>query len=104
MAGLATVEHMTPPPSIPAPVDPSTIPALSRGVRPVGEDRDAEGLTVEGELPQGLSGAFLRNGPNPLFPPLGSYTYPLDGDGMIDKWTKQPPRQLPRVLSTVRCS
>jgi carotenoid cleavage dioxygenase-like enzyme len=23
------------------------------------------------------------NGPNPKFPPLGSYTYPLDGDGMI---------------------
>ncbi len=74
---------MTPPPSIPAPVDPSTIPALSGVFAPVGEDRDAEGLTVEGELPQGLSGAFLRNGPNPLFPPLGSYTYPLDGDGMI---------------------
>jgi carotenoid cleavage dioxygenase-like enzyme len=25
----------------------------------------------------------MRNGPNPKFPPLGSYTYPLDGDGMV---------------------
>ena len=25
----------------------------------------------------------MRNGPNPKFPPLGSYTYPLEGDGMI---------------------
>ncbi len=75
--------NVTPPAPIPAPVDPSSIPALSGVFAPIDGDRDAEGLTVEGELPPGLSGAFLRNGPNPLFPPLGSYTYPLDGDGMI---------------------
>ena len=38
---------------------------------------------VEGEIPAGLTGAYLRNGPNPRFTPLGSYVYPLDGDGMV---------------------
>jgi len=71
---------------IPDPVDPSTVPALSGVFAPVSEERDALDLTVEGSLPDGLSGAFLRNGPNPLFPPLGSYTYPLDGDGMVQNW------------------
>ncbi|MGH6916910.1 MAG: carotenoid oxygenase family protein, partial [Geminicoccaceae bacterium] len=37
---------------------------------------------VAGRIPEGLSGVYMRNGPNPLFKPL-SYTYPLDGDGMI---------------------
>jgi len=74
---------VTPPPAVPPPVDPAAVPALSGVFAPVSGERDADHLTVEGELPVGLSGAFLRNGPNPLFPPLGSYTYPLDGDGMI---------------------
>jgi carotenoid cleavage dioxygenase len=38
---------------------------------------------VAGSLPHDLAGTYFRNGPNPRFPPLGSYTYPLDGDGMI---------------------
>ena len=37
---------------------------------------------VAGRIPEELSGAYLRNGSNPLFKPL-SYTYPFDGDGMI---------------------
>jgi carotenoid cleavage dioxygenase-like enzyme len=37
---------------------------------------------VDGELPDDLRGAYVRNGPNPKFEPL-SYTYPLDGDGML---------------------
>ena len=73
---------MSPAP-VPAPVDPASIPALSGVFAPTVEEHDAPDLPVEGELPDGLSGAYLRNGPNPLYPPLGSYTYPLDGDGMI---------------------
>jgi carotenoid cleavage dioxygenase len=43
----------------------------------------APAQVIAGELPGDLSGTYYRNGPNPRFPPLGSYTYPLDGDGMI---------------------
>ncbi|MGZ4710624.1 MAG: carotenoid oxygenase family protein [Acidimicrobiales bacterium] len=79
---------MTPPPPPaapppPPPVDPATVPALSGVFAAVTDERDAADLAVEGDLPEGLAGAYLRNGPNPLYPPLGSYTYPLDGDGMI---------------------
>ena len=38
---------------------------------------------MEGSLPSDLTGAYLRNGPNPKFTPLGSYTYPLEGDAMV---------------------
>lgn len=70
-------------PSVPAPVDPATEVHLQGVFAPVTEEHDATDLPVEGELPAGLSGAYLRNGQNTAFPPLGSYTYPLDGDGMI---------------------
>jgi carotenoid cleavage dioxygenase len=43
----------------------------------------APAQVIAGELPADLAGTYYRNGPNPRFPPLGSYTYPLDGDGMI---------------------
>ena len=41
------------------------------------------GLEVHGELPPDLAGAYLRNGPNPRFAPIGSFVYPLDG---VKKW------------------
>ena len=65
------------------PVDPSTIPQLCGRFEPVGREIDAEELPVEGSLPSDLTGAYLRNGPNPKFTPLGSYTYPLEGDAMV---------------------
>ena len=67
----------------PAPVDPATIPTLSGVFAPVSDERDAADLPVRGEIPADLRGAYLRNGPNPLFPPLGSYTFPLEGDAML---------------------
>jgi carotenoid cleavage dioxygenase len=67
----------------PAPLDPTTVPQLQGVFAPVAEEHDDTNLTVEGELPKGLIGAYLRNGMNPVFTPIGSYTYPLDGDGMI---------------------
>ncbi len=39
-------------------------------------------LVVRGELPRELDGTLWRNGPNPQFPPRGSYHW-FDGDGMI---------------------
>src|SRR5438128_478199 len=49
---------------------------------PVDEERTDEGLEVIGELPRDLDGVYLRNGPNPQFPPEGRYHW-FDGDGMV---------------------
>ena len=58
-------------------------PHLSGNFAPIGPEIDASDLpVVAGRIPEELSGAYLRNGPNPLFKPI-SYSYPFDGDGMI---------------------
>jgi carotenoid cleavage dioxygenase-like enzyme len=58
-------------------------PHLSGNYLPVRRETDANDLTVvSGRIPTDLSGAYMRNGPNPLFKPL-FYAYPMDGDGMI---------------------
>ena len=58
-------------------------PHLSDNFAPVGPEIDADDLpVVAGRIPDELSGAYLRNGPNPLFQPI-SYSYPFDGDGMV---------------------
>lgn len=56
-------------------------PYLTGCYEPVDDERDDE-LTVRGSVPEGLRGTFMRNGPNPQFPPLGRY-HVFDGDGMI---------------------
>lgn len=61
----------------------STNPALSGTLTPVFDERDDVNLAIEGELPQGLQGVFMRNGPNPMFEPGPGYTYPFDGTGMV---------------------
>lgn len=61
----------------------SNDPHLSGAFAPVFEEVTSDDLqVVEGRIPPELAGTYLRNGPNPQFEPL-SYTYPLDGDGMI---------------------
>jgi carotenoid cleavage dioxygenase-like enzyme len=65
------------------PIDPAANPYLSGVFAPIDAELDAVDLPVIGRIPKDLRGVYLRNGPNPKFPPLGSYTYPLDGDGMI---------------------
>jgi len=57
-------------------------PWLHGHYAPVADERDDTGLRVTGNLPAGLRGSFLRNGPNPLFTPLGRY-HLFDGDGMV---------------------
>src|SRR5437870_3073266 len=58
-------------------------PYLSGNFLPVQRETEASDLRViAGRIPPDLSGAYMRNGPNPLFKPI-SYTYPMDGDGMI---------------------
>ncbi len=62
---------------------PRTTPHLSGNYLPVAREVDAANLQViSGRIPPGLSGAYMRNGPNPHFKPI-SYAYPMDGDGMI---------------------
>ena len=66
------------------PVDPASVAHLSGIFAPIQDEIDVGPLeVVQGSLPRELTGVYLRNGPNCRFPPLGSYTYPLDGDGML---------------------
>lgn len=64
-------------------VDPADNPYLRGRFAPVHHETTHDDLHVEGDLPSDLIGAYVRNGPNPKFPPLGSYTYPMEGDGML---------------------
>lgn len=57
-------------------------PYLQNNFAPIHEESDFENLIVKGEIPKSLQGAYMRNGSNPAFEPI-SYTYPIDGDGMI---------------------
>ncbi|MEJ0067206.1 MAG: carotenoid oxygenase family protein [Caulobacteraceae bacterium] len=58
-------------------------PHLSGNYAPIGPEIDTADLPViAGRIPPNLSGAYMRNGPNPLYKPL-AFTYPMDGDGMI---------------------
>lgn len=57
-------------------------PYLGGNFAPVQSEMTVDNLPVIGELPPGLSGMFVRNGPNPQFPPLGHYHW-FDGDGML---------------------
>lgn len=65
-------------------VDPTTNPHLRGRFAPVDRELAVDDLAVEvGAVPTDLTGAYIRNGPNPRFPPLGSYTFPMEGDGML---------------------
>jgi carotenoid cleavage dioxygenase-like enzyme len=58
-------------------------PALSGAFEPVFDERDDTDLKIEGEIPRGLRGVFMRNGPNPQYKPDDHYAYPFDGTGMV---------------------
>lgn len=61
----------------------SESPFLTRAFAPVFDERNDANLPIEGEIPKGLRGVFMRNGPNPEFKPDEHYAYPFDGTGMI---------------------
>lgn len=49
---------------------------------PVHEEITADNLKIIGSLPRELDGMYVRNGPNPQFPPAGGYHW-FEGDGML---------------------
>ena len=57
-------------------------PFLQGNFAPVFDERDDVDLPVTGRIPEALCGHYLRNGSNPIVPPLGAYHW-FDGDGMI---------------------
>ncbi len=57
-------------------------PQLMGPFAPVADESVWDDLPVTGQIPEDLSGVYLRNGPNPRFAPQGRY-HPFDGDGMI---------------------
>jgi carotenoid cleavage dioxygenase len=60
------------------------IPVLQGNFAPVMGECDAPDLVVvEGELPRELNGTLYRNGPNPMFPPLGDQHHWFLGEGMV---------------------
>ena len=57
-------------------------PYLRDQYAPISDERTVTELSVVGELPPDLDGAYVRNGPNPRFDPPGRYHW-FDGDGML---------------------
>lgn len=57
-------------------------PYLEGALAPIDDESHFTDLEIVGEIPRGLRGTYLRNGPNPAFPPRGTY-HLWDGDGMI---------------------
>jgi carotenoid cleavage dioxygenase-like enzyme len=75
----------------PAQRDPLDCPAWVKDVdnpylhgihAPTVHETTAVDLPVEGDLPDDLYGAYVRNGPNAVFPPTNLYHW-FDGDGML---------------------
>lgn len=71
----------------PTPVDVAHHSHLTGVFAPQRTEISVDDLAVTGQIPADLHGAYLRNGPNPRFDPLGRYVYPLDGDGMVHRLT-----------------
>jgi carotenoid cleavage dioxygenase-like enzyme len=63
-------------------IDPDVSPYLQGNFAPVHDELDVSDLPVTGTIPEALTGAYLRNGANQAFAPLGRY-HLFDGDGMI---------------------
>ena len=55
---------------------------LQDNFAPVREEITADNLKVVGQLPADMDGMFVRNGPNPQFPPRLNYHW-FEGDGML---------------------
>ncbi|GFQ03761.1 9-cis-epoxycarotenoid dioxygenase nced6 chloroplastic [Phtheirospermum japonicum] len=68
-------------------VDPAV--QLEGNYAPVQECPARHDLEVVGTIPRSVEGVYLRNGGNPLFPPISGHHF-FDGDGMIHAVTLFP--------------
>ncbi|WP_033073705.1 8'-apo-carotenoid 13,14-cleaving dioxygenase [Sphingopyxis sp. MWB1] len=66
---------------LPQPAD--AHPFLTGLHAPMTEEVTLENLRIEGEIPPGLSGRYLRNGPNPALPPDPASYHWFTGAGMV---------------------
>lgn len=88
MVGLATATATALGASIlfsgkPKKATPETSPFLAGNWAPISTEVDGSDLAViEGTLPDEIDGTFIRNGPNPQFPPFEGY-HLFEGDGML---------------------
>ena len=57
-------------------------PYLHGVYAPTTVETNTNDLVIEGKIPEDLYGAYMRNGPNPIFKPKYRY-HPFDGDGMV---------------------
>ncbi|HKR00538.1 MAG TPA: carotenoid oxygenase family protein [Pyrinomonadaceae bacterium] len=60
----------------------ATNPFLQGNFAPVREEVTVGDLMVTGKLPPEMDGMFVRNGPNPQFPPIKHHHW-FEGDGML---------------------
>ncbi len=58
------------------------IPALDGNNAPVATEDVFDNMEIIGEVPADLNGLYVRNGPNPFYPPDWRY-HAYDGDGMV---------------------
>ena len=61
---------------------PKINPYLDTIYAPVRDELTIDELEVIGEIPEDLTGMYVRNSPNPRFEPPGRYHW-FDGDGML---------------------
>jgi len=59
-----------------------SIPGLDGPNAPIEREAYFDKLEIIGELPADLNGVYVRNGPNPMYPPDWRY-HVYDGDGML---------------------
>lgn len=62
---------------------PDDIDVLKNNFAPVMAEMDAPDLVVRGEIPSAIRGSLYRNGPNPMYPPLGHSHHWFLGEGMV---------------------
>lgn len=63
-------------------ITPNDHPYMNGAWEPVYDEYDAYDLEVIGEIPNDLSGVYVRNTENPVHEPIGLY-HPFDGDAMV---------------------
>ncbi|MBM3505248.1 MAG: carotenoid oxygenase family protein [Alphaproteobacteria bacterium] len=61
-------------------------PGLTGNYVPLLIEGNINDCVIEGDVPPTLRGSYYRNGPNPQYPPRGTYANWYDGDGMVHAW------------------